>query len=290
MNICILIPTYKRNNTLIRLLMQLNDTLKQYRGPNQYRLCVTDSELANPKAEAIAGLCFKYVRNQGQGFDDNLFFFYRDHLAEFDYVLSISDDDVFSLTCVNPFMMIDAAVDSGQDAILFNHISYFSSKDGLMLLTGRHYQDDALTYDGDALRRHIMGLLPRHVGLIYSRRLVQDKLAQIATFRGTYHLYAVPYLLELDRRAAVFIDYPLFYFKAGPQKDGAWEDQASVFNGLALFLKQLKPCTSADGFALAQAGFLQNYLGDASAFRQAMVNRGCQSLRTEAQILAEVHG
>lgn len=285
MNICILVATYKRNGSLIRLLKQLNERLKNYSGANNYKFCVTDSDRDNPEQAKIESLVNLYVTNAGEGFDDNLYYFYQNHLEGYDYVLSFSDDDVFALSELNPFLMIDASLESGKRAILFNHISYFSSKDGLMLLTGRHYQDDALSYDGEALRRHVLGHIPRHIGIIYSTELIREFLPISEPFRGTLHLYAAPYVLEAAKADCVFVDYPLLYFKAGPQKDGAWIDLTKVFDGLVKFLAALRQTLSEQAFQIALEGFMTNYFGDEAEFRRNLVKKGCDQLMSAQDIV-----
>ena len=72
MRICILITTYRRNPELFRLLDQCRALVLRYTGPNQYRICVTDSDPANAMSSRIQTQCDQYVLNPGSGFDDNL--------------------------------------------------------------------------------------------------------------------------------------------------------------------------------------------------------------------------
>ena len=70
--ICILIPTYKRNEFLERLLEFVSRALQDYRGPNIYGVVITDSDHSNPTASRLSGLNqISYVLNPGKGFDDN---------------------------------------------------------------------------------------------------------------------------------------------------------------------------------------------------------------------------
>ena len=110
MRICILIPTYRRNDSLARLLWQLADFRGRYRGVNDYTICITDSDHQNPKAlqlEAIA----RYVRNPGTGFDENLLGVYLTQYQHYDYIFSISDGDLLPVGAVNPLSIIDTAVE-----------------------------------------------------------------------------------------------------------------------------------------------------------------------------------
>ena len=46
--VCILVPTYKRNDALLRILHQTREQIDKYRGHNRYELCVADSRSGKP--------------------------------------------------------------------------------------------------------------------------------------------------------------------------------------------------------------------------------------------------
>ena len=125
MNICFLIPTYKRNLSLKRLLGSLSHALSTYRGPNIYRIVVTDSDHSNPSATTLSRLpSVTYILNPGKGFDDNMYHAYLRFATQSDYIFSISDDDLPVPYPPNVLDWIDIAAAQGQHACLLNHFDY----------------------------------------------------------------------------------------------------------------------------------------------------------------------
>lgn len=284
--ICILIPTYKRNSSLMRLLLQLQSLTKDYRGQTAYQVIVTDSDRHNPEVGLIKEYCSQYILNEGTGFDDNLLFFYQKHLHLFDYVLSVSDDDLFSFQKLNVLHVIDAAISENHGAILFNHID-FVSNNGQIFLKNKHYSSLELAINDNFLRNYFLRLLPRHAGILYSSNLVLSHLDALPKYRNTLHLYAFPLLVAAGLKQLSFIDLPLVYFNMDEKSTGAWENQGNVFYGLLAFLKALqKDCENTD-YEIARQGFMQNYLGNGSWLRRDIESRGC-SLPDEKEFLVDL--
>lgn len=262
--ISILVPTYQRNNSLRRIIGQYETFLCQYNGPNTYELCIADSDRDNPVAESLAH--WKYSVNPGEGFDDNLFSFWKDSAACYDYVFSISDDDVF-MVGVNPLYLLDAAASLGVDAVMFNNRNFITDPNGQISLGSPFYPDLRLSYDHKVFLQTVLTLLPRHIGLFYSSRLLTEHLEILSRFRETLHLYAAPLILAGMKKQAVFLDYTLCLFNYDPKADGAWTRSENVLNGLALFLKRLKSLLPQEHYAIAENGFFKNYLGEQSWLR-----------------------
>ncbi|GAA3056891.1 hypothetical protein GCM10010520_01900 [Rhizobium viscosum] len=290
MKICLLITTHRRDIQLVRLLSQIMDLRSKYTGPAVFETAVTDSELDNAARHILEPLCDLYVTNKGSGFDDNLFHFYADHARNYDFIFSISDDDVFSCGQVNPLDLLELAAKQQHDAVLFNHCEYRSADmlatELTYTLSPSFYTNPKLMDEPEAFRRHFLGCVPRHVGLLYRSSFIIENLGKLAAFRNTLHLYAVPLLLALEKNRAMFFDYPLNYFAADRPRDGAWEDWTNVFMGLYRFLLAAKAILSPASFAITKQGFMANYLNDRSWLRGSLSH----SVPSEAQILRELDG
>jgi hypothetical protein len=274
MKICILIPTYKRNDSLFQLLSQINKIINDYVGPNSYKVIVTDSDVKNPQESLITSSCDQYIKNKGLGFDDNLLFFYHDNAHLYDYIFSISDDDLFGFQKINPLYIVDSSLKDNPEAVLFNHIN-FESKNGLIFLKNKHYSSLDLSINDDFLFTYFLKLLPRHAGLIYSSKLIFNYLETLSQYRGTLHLYALPLLMAAKLKKVNYIDFPLVYFKSEPSVSGAWENAEAVFFGLIKFLINLKILLNDAEYEAAKNGFIENYIGDDSWLRRDLVARGC---------------
>lgn len=270
MKICILIPTYNRNNSLIKLIKQLNTFLSDYKGCNNYFLCVTDSNPHNELSEIIANNVSLYIINQGQGFDDNLWYFYKNHASNYDYLLSISDDDMFAISQINPLDIIDVAIKKNDRVILFNHLDFLIEENGLIRVSDRLYKSAAFSFNSIFLFHYFLSSLPRHVGILYSIQVIEEHIEKMELFRDTLHLYAVPFIIEAQNGTVIFFDYPLFYFCANPKNEGAWEDKSAVFHGLMSFLKKSKTILHTDAYKIAKEGFFKHYLGNNSWLRSAL--------------------
>ena len=269
-------------------MSQLTELRKAYTGRAEYSVFVTDSDPNNPAKEIIQQLCDRYLLNKGTGFDDNLFHFYQDHASAFDYVLSCSDDDLFACGPVNALDLLEVAARQGRAAILFNHFEYKTDNSENMemqyTLSPLAYNLPALTDDPKALRRRFLGLLPRHVGLFYKSSHITDLLDHLPAFRGSLHLYAVPFMCAIEKEEASFFDYPLNYFAADVHDDGAWENKGSVFAGLLQYLVASESLLGRDSFKYAKRGFLHNYLGRSAWLRKFIP----EDLPSEEEVITKI--
>lgn len=290
MKICLVITTYRRDIQLVRLLSQIMDLRSKYTGRAVFETVVTDSEIDNAARHILEPLCDLYVTNKGSGFDDNLLHFYADHARNYDFIFSIGDEDVFSCGQVNPLDLLELAARQEHDAVLFNHCEYRSAdmlaSELAYTLSSAFYTNPKLMDEPEAFRRHFLGHVPRHVGLLYRTSFIIENLGKLAAFRNTLHLYAVPFTLALEKSRAMFFDYPLNYFSADGTGDGPSEDWTNVFMGLYGFLLAAKAILSPASFAITKQGFMANYLNDRSWLRGSL----SQSVPSEAQILRELDG
>jgi hypothetical protein len=274
MKICILITTYNRNNYLINLIEKINYFFSQYNGTNNYFLCITDSNTNNEISELIASKCNHYLINQGSGFDDNLYYFYKNHAHNYDYILSISDDDMFAIHTINPLEIIDLTIKTNSNVILFNHFNFFYEDEQRIKVLEREYNSAAFSFNKNFLFNHSISLLPKHIGIIYSSEVILKNIEKIELFRNTLHLYAVAFVIEAQKGEVMFIDYPLFYFSNKPKNEGAWENKELVFTGLMKFLKMLKLIINADAYEIAKQGFFKNYFGSNAWLRKTIFMGG----------------
>ncbi|MFS4581329.1 hypothetical protein [Phaeobacter sp. C3_T13_0] len=286
MKICIVIPTYRRNVQIVRLLSQLAKLREAYKGQAEYTVFVTDSDQANPACEIIKSLCDRYILNKGTGFDDNLFHYYQDHAGYFDFVFSCSDDDLFACGPVNALDLLEVAARQDRAAVHFNHFEYKTDSaectEMQYTLSPAAYHLPDLSNNPEKLRERFLWGPPRHVGLLYKSSHIAGLLDKLPAFRGTLHLYAVPFMCALESGEASFFDYPLNYFSAEVEKDGAWESTANVFHGLLQYLIASKQLLSPQGFEIAHTGFMHAYLGQAAWLRNII----SAPLPTEAEVLA----
>jgi len=285
MKICILILTYKRNADLSRLLGQVNEHRVSYAGENTYSIWVADSDPLNPERQSIERACDRRIINPGAGFDDNILNFFENYSQEFDFTLSISDDDIFHLCPFHPFYILDAAVRSQKGVILFNHCEYTVSEKAEINILNKFYADNLLSVDSAVSSCFFLYYLPRHVGILYSKGSIQRCLGDLARFRNTQHLYAVPLVMAARDRDFLFFDYPLFYFSTDINNGGAWESHVKVFEGVLKFLIELRALVSTDEYKYAKEGFLKNYLGTDAFLRRYLETRGAQ-LPTLEEVMA----
>lgn len=272
MQVCILIPTYKRNDSLLRLLAQCNKIISNHHGPINYSITVTDSDPGNPKRAAIEKLCTTYLINPGSGFDDNLFFFYKDHAPRHDYVLSISDDDLFTESMENPLTALDQAILNKKAVTIFNHRDFTHTADKTIVIGAEYYNRATLSLDRACLKKHLLANIPRHIGLLYSNSAIQTSIRVMPKFRGTRHLYAVPLTLA-EPESISLSNASLFSFCNDAPSGGAWESEEKVFSGLIQYLGACKEILPRSEFETMRDGFFQKYFGKNAWLRQFLENR-----------------
>jgi hypothetical protein len=214
-------------------------------------------------------------------FDENILTIYRRCAPFSDYILTMSDDDYFYAP-VNPLYVIDAAVSRGDEAILFNHVTYLDRNNKLNAT--RYYEDLSLSNDNKALLNEVLFRLPRHIGLIYSTKLLQEKIDAIKSFKDTLHLYSSPFIFAAKNNKANFFDYPLFLFDKSDKNDGAWEDGIKVFRGLIVFLKNMKQYLSSDQYNYIKSGFFVLYFSENAWLRSVVSD--VKSIPNEKEIHA----
>jgi hypothetical protein len=256
--ICLLIPTHKRNIALLRIVNQCQELIRQYQGHNSYEVSVTDSDPANSIAPALTAI--NYSINPGTGFDDNLYYFWRNNVDRYDFVFTISDDDLF-MPGLNALYLIDAAAASGENVVMFNHRDYTRQATGSIQLGALFYADLGAMLNRTSLLNSLLTLLPRHISTLYSTSWLKANLDSMAAFRGTLHLYAAPIVFAAVNRTLMFVDYALCMYDTSEKADGAWALGADVLNGLAQFLKVLKSVLPLESYMVAERGFFGNYLG-----------------------------
>jgi len=276
MKVCILVLTYKRNPQLFRVLSQVAQNRASYSGGNQYSVWVADSDMLNPETANIEAKCDRRIVNPGVGFDGNILNYFKSYSHEFDFTLTISDDDLFSSGQVNPFSVLDLALESRKSIVLFNHYDCHLSDSENVEILGRYYNDSALAHGDSYLKERFLQLLPQHVGIMYSKESIQRCLVQLARFQDTHHLYVVPFLLEAIDENVLFFDYPLFLYSIDHTNGGAWESHVKVFEGLLKFLVELRTLVPEYEYQIAKEGFLSNYLGADAWLRRDIEKQGLQ--------------
>ena len=280
MKICVLVLTYRRNDQLLTVLSQVNELRMSYSGANSYSVWVADSDPINPDTAIIEDKCDRRIVNPSVGFDGNILNYFKSHSHEFDFTLTISDDDLFSSSQLNPFRVLDLALElaleSEKGIILFNHYDCSVSDSAKMSIIGKHYVDSGLALGGSYLSKYFLQLLPQHVGIMYSKMSIQRCLIELERFQGTQHLYAIPFLVEAIDENVLFFDYPLFLFSMDTTNGGAWENHVRVFSGLLKFLVELRTLVPKNEYQIAKDGFLNNYLGSDAWLRRDIEKQGLQ--------------
>lgn len=286
LRIALLVPTFRRPQALAALLDEVAALQARYAGRNRWQLVVTDSERDNPRAAAIAARCAQYLRNPGEGFDDNLLAAWAALAPTHDWVFSISDDDRFDLDRLpggsgcHPWERIDAALAAPADpaapwALLFDHRGCERSPGGEPLPRARYYGDAALAGDLAGQRRLFLGLPPRHAGLALAGPYLQRCLPLLAPFRGSLHLYVVPFLLALAEGRHRYVDHSVVLFHDAVKADGAWAHGGRVVEGLLQLLAGLAELLPTEAWQLACAGFWANFLGPGAWLRRQLAEAGC---------------
>ncbi len=279
--VAIVIFTYKRNEALLRLIVQCRGFLDSYRGHNRYELCVSDSDRMNPMAPLPSGFGVKYAVNPGSGFDDNVYHFWQNSIDKYDFILSISDDDLFA-PWLNPLYLLDAAMESGHQAALFNHRYFTRDASGNVDLGTLNFVETELMYDRSSLLLRLLRNPPSHVGLLYSTKLLKVTLPKAREFRGTLHLYAVPAILAAASNTLLYSEHVLCLFQRACKADGAWNVSEDVLNGLVLFLKKLKQLFPPELYRVAEEGYFSEFFGTDCWLRGELGNS--PTLKSEQQI------
>ncbi|MFT6943164.1 MAG: hypothetical protein ACJA2F_001363 [Nitriliruptoraceae bacterium] len=267
--IAILITTYRRNVALLRVLQQVISLAESYTGPHRYRIVIADSDHENPEADQLAALPVTYVVNTGVSFDENVLTFYDRYGLEFDWVLHLSDDDLFLAGSGHPFASIDAALTTNADAILFNHRDFHTDGDGGVRVGDVYYTDVTTQMHARALAHKVVGSIPRHTGMLLQPQHVFRLLAAgtLEPFVGTGHLYAAPLVLAAVVGRASFVDLPLTLFHAQGDGGGAWEDLDEVFMGLVQYATVMRQALAPDAYAHLYASFMASYFAQGSWLR-----------------------
>jgi hypothetical protein len=287
LRIGLLVPTYRRNELLAGLLTQCEALAGRYAGPNVYEVAITDSDPDNPRAAEWAARAAVYALNTGRGFDDNLLSFWQRHADRYDYLLSISDDDLFADFELHPWRVIDIALESRPQALLFNHVEFRNGALGEIYYGERYYRSVGMTANPEMLRRSILELPPRHAGILYGRRLLQDALPRLQPFRETLHLYAVPLMLAAAHHRACFVDVALVLFNEDVKHGGAWADKGGVFDGLVRLLVGLHGVLPGDAYGMSCNGFWKQLIGPAAWLRRDMEAQGLK-LPSPEDVLSEL--
>jgi hypothetical protein len=279
--ICIVIPTYKRNDRLLQVVHQCRELIDRYHGHNLYEICVTDSDPNNPIAPLPLHLGVTYSLNPGTGFDDNLYYFWLNNIDRYDFIFSISDDDMFT-TWLNPLYLLDAAIDTGNQVMMFNHRYYRPLADGKLELGAIVYPDPEFVVNKKLFLQRILTTLPSHIATLYSTKLLRITLETVSEFRNTLHLYAVPILLAAAANTLLFSDYVLCLYDSEFKTDGAWSVSENVIHGLADFLVKLKKLLPHDLYTIAEQGFFKFYFGSDCWIRKQIGDN--PRLKSEEQI------
>ena len=279
--VCILIPTYKRNDALLRVATQCREFIDQYRGHNRYELCVTDSDSNNPIAPLPPHLKAHYSINPGSGFDDNIYYFWLNNVDKYDFIFSMGDDDIFT-PWLNPLYLLDAAIGTGNQVALFNNRDYKIQLDGGIQLGGENFPEVELLCNKSLLLQRVLTTLPSHVAILYSTTLLKTTLATASEFRNTSHLYVVPLILAAASHTLLFSDYILCLYHNEKKIDGAWIVPERVMNGLVDFLTKLKQLLPPNLYNIAEAGFFRFYFGHGSWLREQLGHK--PGLKSEEQI------
>ena len=277
----IVIFTYKRNEALLRLLGQCRGILQAYRGHNLYELCVADSDRSNPIAPQLSDLGVRYSVNPGEGFDDNVHHFWANNLDRYDFIFSISDDDLFA-PWLNPLYLLDAAMESGSQAMMFNHRYYTLDETGNIDLGKLSFTEPDLLYNKRYLLERLLHNPPSHVGTLYSTKLLRVTLAKTLEFRGTLHLYAVPVIFAAAANTLLYSEHVLCLFHRAPKTDGAWNVSQDVLYGLVAFLRKLKQLFPPHLYNIAETGYFENFFGEESWLRGEFAD--ASGLKSEQQI------
>ncbi len=283
MKICIIICTYNRNKELFALLRQLDHLRSTYAGPNSYTIGVADSNPDNSDLiNSQKHLNYDFLlKNPSEGFDENILNYYVKKSGDFDYTLSVSDDDFVNSLQLHPFDIIDICLKYKKSVVLFNHYDYIIDVDEKIKILNKHYKSGALMMGGRSLAGYFLRLLPRHVGILYSRDIITSNLLLLKRFTHTNHLYSVPFLLAALNDDVLFFDYPLFYFSVNNGKQGAWENPEQVFQGLIVFLVNIHTLVPKNDYDILKDGFIANYFGEKAWLRSELESRNLPLLRYE---------
>jgi hypothetical protein len=274
LKICILILTYKRNLDLFRVLRQVNGVRREYSGGNEYHIWVADSDSLNPEKLKIKRYCDVLIVNPEIGFDSNIFNYFKNYSYEFDYTLTVSDDDLFNVFELNPFDFIDLSVKSNKGVILFNHYDFKINAECEILISSKHYKDNFIGRDSQKIKSYFLNILPRHIGILYSKASIQTCEDVLIKFKNTHHLYAVPFMLSVLNDDLFYLDYPLLCFYNAFKNDGAWKNHVAIFEGLIKFLLEFRELVNEEQYIEMKEGFKTNYIGNEAWLRRSIEKQG----------------
>lgn len=245
MKITILITTYRRNESLNKIINQLNDFYVQYFGKNEYDLLICNSD-KNYKLDLPEILLpYSIINNAGQGFDANLLNGFR--ALNSDYVYLMADDDLFA---VNPFEAIDKGFGwFKKDCYLFNHVN---KTDGKKYFKKKHWKN----------YKHLKSSLPRYCGLMYRVSFLRNIALQ--EFNKTLHLYCAPFIYAMVKNQVKFVKTELVIFNDVEKIDGAWDSVQKVVSGLKIFLGPCKSILPKKKFNNLSGAFFNCYFSPES--------------------------
>lgn len=246
LRICILITTYKRNKSLMRLLEQCQEIFHSYKSNNTYQICVADSDLNNPiRQQLLDDSSIKYSTNPGSGLDDNLFHFWKSNYENYDYIFGIPDDAIFS-PGVNPLYIIDAAAASGEDIVIFNSRHSLTTRGKKTEAKESVTYPELLAIEDRAIQSQYFCTNPFDYGFtLYSTRALKNKEKEIRRFRNAV-MYWAPIFFAALQKKLIFFPYAIGLVNNLPFRpkktlaDGAWECHSTVFNGQINFLTEAK--------------------------------------------------
>ena len=165
--VCILITTYKLNENLFELILEINYCRATYSGLNYYEIAVSDSDSDNMNKAQIADLVESYQTNTGKGFDDNFFYIVKNHHKLYDWIFAIADDDLLLAGPFNPLNLIDATIATNKKAVLFNSLS-FENELTKIKLKGKRYNDQDLLFSTESVYYRVLRGIPSYGGILYS--------------------------------------------------------------------------------------------------------------------------
>ena len=126
-------------------------------------------------------------------------------MDQYDFIFSLSDDDLFA-PWMNPLYVLDAAMDKGHQMALFHSRSYKWNPDGGIELGIANFPEIELVCNRATLLHRVLTIVPCHVGLLYSTALLKRTVEKAKAFRGTLHLYVVPILFAAASNTLLFSD------------------------------------------------------------------------------------
>ncbi|NBV06642.1 MAG: hypothetical protein EBS06_05340 [Proteobacteria bacterium] len=252
MKIVILITTFRRNKSLRKLLRQINGFYEFYKGKNNFKVLICNSDAKHALNLPKIDIPFQIITNNKNGFDMNLLNGFAFLKGKCDYVYLMGDDDLFA---VNPFFAIDNVFSffrRKKNCYLFNHLNQSSLK---------NCYNNKLIF-----RKNFFLEMPRYCGLMYKMEFINS--INFKDFDHTLHLYALPFLYSVINNNFRFVNDPICVFNDSQKKDGAWQDNRKILDGLKKFLKNCSAILEEKDFAELCHKFFNNYFRqDSVVFR-----------------------